>query len=236
MDAEGNATNLHFNFRYDHSKQKPYNSNDQSVICSPNVENVFAAENIVAAFSTNAFYDTVHLVHTEEKSIEPNSVSSLHNLQNYQVPVHDSFSVRIQPSISLNSFQKEHVVMKLVSHKKKVVIKGVWKNNWLEAKFRELGSYNLLLDTIPPTITPFGWANGTYLGNRKFFALLVKDNLENIKKVDGFVDGKWILCSKRDNLITHTFDSRIPHGKHELKIIATDEAGNETEKNFTFTR
>ncbi len=105
IDAEGNATNLHFNFRYDSSKQKPYKPTDQSMICSPNIENVFAAENIVAAFSTNAFYDTVHLVHTEVYSIETNSISPSHILQNYQVPVHESFSVRIQASVALNSLQ-----------------------------------------------------------------------------------------------------------------------------------
>ena len=236
IDAEGNATNLHFNFRYDKSKQKPYKTTEQSVICSPNIENLYVAENIVAAFSTNAFYDTVHLVHTEEKSVETGAISPVHNLQNYQVPVHDSFSVRIQPSVALNSLQKERVVIKLVSHKKKVVTKGIWKNNWMEAKFRDLGIYTLLLDTIPPTISPLGWVNGGYIGSRKSFALIVKDNLENIKKVDGFVDGKWILFSKRDNMITHTFDGRITQGMHDLKIIATDEAGNETEKIFTFSR
>jgi hypothetical protein len=236
IDAAGNATTLHFNFRYDKAKQKPYKTTDQSVIFPPNIENVFAAEGIVAAFSTNALYDTVHFVHTIEKSQETEAISPVHNLQNYQVPVHDSFSVRIQPTFNLSDLQKESVVMKLVSHKKTVVTKGVWKNNWMEAKFRDLGSYTLILDTLPPTITAYGWANGGYLGSRPSFALLVKDNMGDIKKVDGFVDGKWTLFSKRDNLITHTFDGRIAPGKHELKIIATDEAGNETEKDFTFTR
>lgn len=235
-DAAGNASFLQFSFRYNETAQKDKEPASESILFTPNTENVFAAEDIVAAFPSSLFYDNLNFVHKIISANATNAVSATHSLHNYKVPVHDFFSVRIKPTIQLPDSLMEYVVMKMESNKKKDVVKGKWKNGWLEASFRSLGDFTLLLDTLPPRINLYGWANGAYLGSRKGFAIAVADNLGEIKNVNGYVDGKWILFSKKDNLIIHTFDGRITPGRHELKIVAEDEAGNVLDKIFTFGR
>lgn len=126
--------------------------------------------------------------------------------------------------------------MKMISNKKNTVAKGIWKDDWMEARFRDLGDFTLLMDTTAPRITLYGWLNGGNVSKRTSIAIVTRDNLGDVKNANGYVDGKWILFSKKDDLLVHTFDGRITAGKHELKVIAEDEAGNISEKIFTFTR
>ena len=236
-DAAENTSVLQFLFRYNPSSVAKFSPLPGSNVVSfaPNVENVFADEDCVAAFSPRAFYDTVYLLHKSEKATEANAISATHSLNDYTIPIHDSFSVRIKPTHSLNSELENKVVMKMVCKKKTEIVKGTWKNNWVEARFKTFGKFTLMTDTIPPQIKPFGWVNGTNIASRKGFAMLANDNLGDVKNAKGYVDGKWILFSKKDNLFTHTFDGRIAPGKHELKMIVEDEAGNVMVKMYGFS-
>ncbi len=233
-DAAGNVSVLQFSFRYNGAAQKAIKPEPNAVVFPPNVENVFAAEDIVAAFSSRAFYDTVYLSHKSEPAATPNAVSAVHYLSDYKIPVHDSFSVRIKLTSAIPQQLQNRVVMKMISHKKTDVVKGIWKNNWMEARFKTFGNFTLLLDTIPPQISLSGWVNGSNIANRKGFAIAARDNLGDVKNATGYVDGKWILFSKKDDFFTHTFDGRINPGKHELKVTAEDEAGNVTVKLYSF--
>ena len=235
-DAEGNSSVLQFSFRYKPSLQQKNTVEKSAVLFPPNVENVFAEENVIATFSPKAFYDTIPFEHTVEKAENKDAISDIHHLHNYKVPVHDSFSVRIKPTLPVDDSLKKYVVMKMVSNKKITIEKGRWQNDWLEAKSRDLGNFSLLLDKETPQITLYGWVNGTSLSNRTSFSILAKDNLGEVRNANGYVDGKWILFSKKDNLFTHTFDGRVSGGRHELKVVAEDVAGNMRTKTFTFTR
>lgn len=235
-DAAGNRSVMQFYCRYSQSQPKFSRPDIHAVSFAPNVENLFASEEIVAAFSPIAFYDTVYFMHKSEPANESNAVSASHDLHHYSVPVHDSFSIRIKSNVCLKSELENRVVMKMAGKKKTEIVKGIWKGSWMEARFKSFGKFTLLLDTIAPKVSASGWVNGANLSSRKGFAILAQDNLGNVKMVNGYVDGKWILFSKKDNLFIHTFDDRIAPGKHELVIKAEDEAGNVAEKVFTFTK
>jgi len=70
------------------------------------------------------------------------------------------------------------------------------------------------------------------LTGKKSFSFEIKDNLEpsgsaTYLDYQGFIDGKWILLEydlKKDK-ITHRFDPNIK-GKHTLKLLISDIAGN----------
>jgi len=44
------------------------------------------------------------------------------------------------------------------------------------------------------------------------------------------------MFSRKNNVITYTFDEHCPAGAHMLKLTVTDVAGNTGTKTFTFTR
>lgn len=235
-DAAGNSSVLSFKFRWDPSKAENLMFAVNSIKMIPGKKNHLKMDDIEADFSTKAFYDTVPFVYSSESSKDTRVVSAIHHLHNYTVPVHDSFTVRIKPAALIPEDVKDRVVMQLISNHKTEAVKGRWKQGWMEAKFRDLGIVKLLIDTIGPTIRLAGWINGGSVRNRKSIAIATNDNADDVKSFTAFSDGKWLLFSRKDNTFTHTFDERTGPGRHELTVAVEDEAGNITERKYSFIR
>ncbi|GEO11949.1 M23 family metallopeptidase [Segetibacter aerophilus] len=235
-DVAGNTSVLKFKFRWDRSATNELTLAGQSVSMTPERENTFKTDDIEAVFSSRAFYDTVPFVYKSAPATDSKVVSQIHYLHNHTVPVHDSFTVRIKPSASLAKEDKEKVVMQLVSNRKTEVVKGTWVNDWMEAKFRDLGIVRLLVDNVAPRITATGFVNGGSVRNKKSISLLVTDNLGELKSFKALLDGSWLLFSRKNDSFIHTFDERTSPGRHELVVTAEDLAGNVSEKTFTFNR
>ncbi len=57
-----------------------------------------------------------------------------------------------------------------------------------------------------------------------------------LKSFTAFLDGNWLMFSRKNNTFTHTFDERTGPGRHELTATVEDEAGNITERKYSFIR
>ncbi len=141
----------------------------------------------------------------------------------------------VHPDRPLTTELKEKVVIQLVSNRKIITTKGIWSNEWMESKFKDLGSVRLLIDTIPPSINA-AWKNGANLSKAKTLSILAKDNMGNIKNFKALLDGQWLLFSRKGNYFIHKFDDRTATGPHQLKVIVEDIAGNVIEKSYSFIR
>jgi hypothetical protein len=182
-------------------------------------------------------YDSVHIRYSKSANSNGNVVSSIHTIGAAYIPIRDSMLVRIQPLRPLTDAEKSRTVMQWFAGTESEVQKVQWQGNWASTRFRDLGSFQLVLDIEPPVITPVGFANGADLSKATRLAFNVKDNLEEIKNVRVELDGKWLRFSN-DKGVTfiYQFDEKCMEGQHELKIHAEDEAGNVTEKTYNFTR
>ena len=120
---------------------------------------------------------------------------------------------------------------------KRDVERPEWKDGWASARFREFGSFLLLVDEEAPVILPVGFREGSILSKASRIVFRVKDNLGAIRSCRAELDGNW-LCFSNDKELAYiyTFDEHCPPGKHSLKITAEDEAGNRTTKEYHFTR
>jgi hypothetical protein len=126
--------------------------------------------------------------------------------------------------------------MQLTSGSDKQTMKGQWTGDWMTARFNVFGNVQLLIDTVPPTITPVAWKNGSLLTAAKTLVLKCKDDLTKIDSFRAELDGHWLLFAARGDNFIYTFDEHCPKGPHTLTIFATDLAGNTTSKTYTFTR
>ncbi len=234
-DVSLNTTTLKFKVRYN-----PTNSNRLPVknanTLMPGKQNKVSYPNMEADFTSSTFYDTVFFEHTSIASAGVLSASSIENLHNYTVPVHDSFTVRLRAREDLLPSLHSKVVMQMVSNRKKEAVKGIWLNNWMEAKFRDLGSVQLIIDTIPPTIQPIGWSSGSNLRGKPSITILAKDDISELSFFRAELDGKWLLFSRKSDYFIHRFDEKTQVGPHVLKIVIADEAGNFTERRFSISR
>lgn len=235
-DAAGNSSVLQFRLKWDTAKTEDLMFAANSIPMIPGRENQLKMDDIEADFSSEAFYDTVPFVHSSQFPNDTRVVSAIHRMHNYTVPVHDSFTVRIKPIVAVAAGLKGRVVMQLVSNHKTEAVKGEWKGEWMETKLRDLGIVKLLIDTIPPRARLAGWVNRGNLRNRKSIAIATSDNVDEVKSFTAFLDGNWLLFSRKNDTFTHTFDEKTAPGRHELRVVVEDEAGNITERNYSFIR
>jgi hypothetical protein len=144
--------------------------------------------------------------------------------------------VRLRPGGELPDARRDKVVMVRWAGNKKDVERPEWKGGWASARWREFGNFQLVEDEEAPVIKP-GFRDGANLGKSSRLVFTVKDNLGAIRVCRAELDGKW-LCFTNDKGLAYiyTFDEHCPAGKHVLRIIAEDEAGNKTIKQYRFTR
>ena len=95
------------------------------------------------------------------------------------------------------------------------------------AKFRQFGTFQVLVDEEPPTIN----AVPQNLTKSSRIVFTPRDNFSSIKKFRAELDGRWLRFTNNGGRTwIYTFDEKFPAGEHELRVTLEDEAGNVTSK------
>ncbi len=233
-DASGNSSTLACKVRFIKGSQEPAPAGKQFY---PMMMDGLENPDCEFYLGERCLYDSVHIRYNKSANSNDHVVSAIHTIGAAYIPIRDSMLVRIQPLRTLTDAEKSRTVMQWFAGTKNEVQKVQWQGNWASTRFRDLGSFQLVLDIEPPVIAPIGFVSGADLSKATRLAFNVKDNLEEIKNVRAELDGKWLRFSN-DKGVTfiYQFDEKCMGGQHELKIHAEDEAGNVTEKTYNFTR
>ena len=182
-------------------------------------------------------YDSAYIRYNTTNSVSSQAVSAVHSIGSGAIPLQEGFLIRIRPSQSLTEEKQQRTLMQWFSGARKDVSRVEWQNGWAAAKFRDFGSYQLVIDETPPVIVPIGFTEGSNLSKATRIAFTVTDNMGKFKNVRTELDGKWLrFTNDKGRTFIYYFDEKCLSGQHELKISAEDEAGNKTEKTFRFTR
>jgi hypothetical protein len=105
---------------------------------------------------------------------------------------------------------------------------GKYENGKMTARIRELGQFSVMIDTVPPVVTPVNPAKWT-LNQRISFK--ISDNLSGIESYEGTLDGQFVLFeydAKTKSLFCPYDDQRMKRGIQTLMLTVTDAAGNRT--------
>ncbi len=99
----------------------------------------------------------------------------------------------------------------------------------IEGRIYSFGDYTVVMDTIPPTITP-SFKNNSVL-KKNIISFTVEDDLSGIKKYRVEIDGKWVLAEydlKNNKINVPLLDSRIERGGgHKIEVFTIDMLYNE---------
>ena len=104
---------------------------------------------------------------------------------------------------------------------------------------RDLGTYTLSQDTVPPTIRPKNFKPKQWLNHYRYLSVLIEDGLSGIDSYNAYLNGKWILMEyePKKRTLTYTFDEIASNGpQFDLKIEVSDVAGNSNTYQTTFFR
>jgi murein DD-endopeptidase MepM/ murein hydrolase activator NlpD len=231
-DANGNVSTLQF------SIQRGAIAKSNTVAAGsaglkefkPGYINVFENNDISFYLPENALYDSIRFRYNEIKQPQGYTVYQLHSVT---VPVHVYFPVKIKAS---SSFPNK-MVMHRFANGKDDYAKAEYENGWYKASFREFGNFQLMIDTMPPTISPVGFKDHMNCSKLNRLAFVILDNSEEIKTFTATLDGSWLRFSNdKGRTFIYTFDEMCASGEHELKITAIDQVGNVAEKVYHFTR
>ncbi|MBS1509763.1 MAG: M23 family metallopeptidase [Bacteroidetes bacterium] len=231
-DANGNVSVLRFSIKHSGTAIPAANaSNTQNAReFIPGYINLYENNTLSFYLPENALYDSIRFRYSEQPVNDGYTIYQLHNVS---VPVHCYFPVKIKATSSL----PDKMVMHRFANGKNDFAKATFENGWYKASFRDFGNFQLMIDTIPPAISPLGFKDGMNAAKLSSLKFVVTDNTEVIKNFTATLDGNWLrFTNDKGRVFVYIFDDHCQPGEHELKITAEDQVGNVSERVYHFTK
>ena len=186
-------------------------------------DNRFGAKGMRLTIPRGNLYSDLKLCYSYKE--DSTALAGIHTLHEEAVPLHKqaNLSIRIQNDTLAN--KQQYGIVRI--HKGRTYwIGGAYKDGWMQADIRELATYSIDADTVPPVITPIDpdkWVQ------KKCITLRISDRFSGIDTYRGEIDGAYALFEfdGKKGLVTYKFDAeRLTKGAHELTFTVTDACGN----------
>jgi hypothetical protein len=231
-DANQNISTIRFTVQYSKELSKTYQPSDGERFIPGNV-NIFERDFFELITTEKSIYDTIQVDLTQTDNYAPGSISPAFSFLNSAIPSHDSLTIRIKPNVTVTGESLNRIIIKNISGNRTFIQKAKWQREWVSAKFRQFGTYQVFIDNEPPTVN----APPSNLSKASRIVFTPKDNFNVIKNFRVELDGEWLrFTNDKGKSWIYTFDEKFPRGEHELKVTIEDEAGNVTERSWTVTR
>ena len=192
--------------------------------------NLFGAKGIRLKIPRGNLYTDIYFRYRSRE--EAGRLADVHILHNKPVALHQNadLSLRILKDTIENKSQYGIVQWK---GQRRSWIGGTYRNGWIDAKIKELGTYTISADTIAPKIMPLGASQWM---SKKTFSFRLTDDLSGVDTYKGTIDGQFVLFRMNSkSVISCRYDKEnIPRGKHQLKLVVTDACGNKAEYTYNF--
>lgn len=184
----------------------------------------------------NALYQDTYLV-TNTAPVPEGALAPLFRVQDELTPIQLSSEITLDVTGKYPAGQDAKLLIVRRSGGKSVPEGGIFKGGKITTSVRSLGEFTVMIDTVPPVVTPIGLAAD--MKGKRSFRVRVTDNLSGVDKWAAKLDGKWILMEyePKAHTLQHTFDkySDLP-GTHTFELEVTDERGNRSRLTRRFTR
>lgn len=232
-DTYKNTSVLTFYVKKDNKEYPYYEAKEYDFSFNHRIRNILEYDGVRLKAEANTFFDNIDFDYSKTECTEKGALSPIYTLGDRSLtsfkPI--EIALEVDENIPLNLHSKLYVG-ELSVKKEWVCVGGTVMFNWITFKTNNLGSYRIMIDTIPPTITCNSLKANTsnYVGNKNKIDVYIKDNQSGIKSYYPTINGKWILMDydAKNNKLTYEFDDRITKGENLLKIEVIDNCGNKT--------
>lgn len=175
-------------------------------------------------------YETIRL----DTSVEMDSVfaSEVYYIAKNPVPLHKGCRLQIALKRKSGVDDRQYYIATKRGNRLGYVGGNV-QGDWIEGQVRELTTYAVAIDTIPPRITPIGQA-GWKTGNIRF---KISDSETGVKDYKVTIDGETHIFaySLKNGTLTCKYPNRLPQGnKHTISVWLQDECLNETIQEYEY--
>ncbi len=240
-DANNNITRLSFNIRgvTPPIKTESLNQRKDNVFpISCMIDNTIINDTFMLQIPKYSLYDNLYFKHSS-KAVVGYNYSPLLRLHDPKTPLHQKIKLEVKATNLPVRYRSKALLATFDKEQKVIAVGGEWKDGAVKASIISFGDYFITVDTIAPEIIPVNISKGSDLSNSSNIRLIVKDNFSGIAKIDGYIDGNWVVFDydKKNNLIQYKFDKdRLTKGiSHILEIVVKDIKGNESRLKCDFT-
>lgn len=105
---------------------------------------------------------------------------------------------------------------------------GTMKEGRMVTQTRTLGEYAVMVDSIAPKISASNIKDGASISGLKSLRFKISDNMTGIASYNIYLNGEWVLgkYDAKNNLLYYDFDTHLPSGKVNVKVVVEDAVGN----------
>lgn len=235
-DPNGNRSELRFDLRgamLEEARTWPAKPLEGSLF-RYDTENILAEEGVSLTLPPLALYDDTYVRYAVDSGPK-GAIVPLHRLHDPLTPIQLSSTLRMDlPALPEATLDKA-LIVRVNSEGKVDPVGGQRSGRRISASVRSFGNYTVMVDSVPPTITPVDLKPD--MKGRRSFSLRISDDLSGIATYTGMLDGKWVLMEyePKTKTLTHTFDRFSKGtGKRRFTLTVVDDRGNSRTYTYEF--
>lgn len=232
-DAFGNTSRYHFTVRGKKQPVEPLNHREKYFFAWDKT-NYLQEPGLSLIVPKGMLYDNVPLQY--QVKADSGAVAFTYQLNDKPVPLHASCELRIGLRRKPVADTTKYYVARVTPKGTKYSVGGKYEDGFMKASIRELGTYTVALDTVPPEIIP---VNKNLWGRNGKIVYRLKDEGAGIASYRGTIDGEYALFG-RPNIVKSYWECVLEPkhvkkgGKHTVEMTVTDACGNQTVSKETF--
>ena len=232
-DALGNTSKVRFTVQGQKTTIAPVEHREKYALKWDKV-NYLQEPGLELVIPKGMLYDDVLLNYSVRA--DSGDIAFTYQLNDTRIPMHNACDLRIGLRRRPVEDMTKYYVAGVTARGGKYRIGGKYEDGVMKVRIRDLGTYTVAVDTVPPVITPVNQAQWGRTGKIIFKA---KDKETGINTYRGTIDGKYALFGKPNsisgNLVCELDPKHVEKGgKHVVEMTVTDGCGNRTTKQFKF--
>ena len=232
-DALGNTSKVRFTVQGQKTTIAPVEHREKYALKWDKV-NYLQEPGLELVIPKGMLYDDVLLNYSVRA--DSGDIAFTYQLNDTRIPMHNACDLRIGLRRRPVEDVTKYYVAGVTACGGKYRIGGKYEDGVMKVRIRDLGTYTVAVDTVPPVITPVNQAQWGRTGKIIFKA---KDKETGINTYRGTIDGKYALFGKPNsisgNLVCELDPKHVEKGgKHVVEMTVTDGCGNRTTEQFEF--
>ena len=232
-DALGNTSKVRFTVQGQKTTIAPVEHREKYALKWDKV-NYLQEPGLELVIPKGMLYDDVLLNYSVRA--DSGDIAFTYQLNDTRIPMHGACDLRIGLRRRPVEDVTKYYVAGVTARGGKYRIGGKYEDGVMKVRIRDLGTYTVAVDTVPPVITPVNQAQWGRTGKIIFKA---KDKETGINTYRGTIDGKYALFGKPNsisgNLVCELDPKHVEKGgKHVVEMTVTDGCGNRTTEQFDF--
>ncbi|SFS98857.1 M23 family metallopeptidase [Sphingobacterium wenxiniae] len=198
-----------------------------------NEENHFETEGIQLHMPKGVLYDDVDFEYGTTAA-PAHAYSPTHRVHNSLTPLFTSYKLSIRPTNLPEHLQSKALIASAENGSEG----GTFADGWVTVNTRNFGNFYVVVDTVPPVITPRNLTNGKNVANQSKIDFTISDNFSGIQSFHGYIDDQWVLMEydSKNRHVWHRFDPSLPKGQHTFRLVVKDWKDNEKVYETTFIK